>query len=141
MLYVAYRLGALPWKAKEGISPADFGPTLEDFLAEKVHYGWSVRRQGEPRLIAFGVDAAPGTLFVGDVVWHPKASPREKLEHVAALLDALRRDMVAIFAFEHKHKAFYERLIDYHIARRVGTLYGLTVAPDRLSLLQTRTLK
>lgn len=114
---------------------------LAEFLAQKHHYGWSVRRDGEPRFIAFGVDWTQGGIFVGDIVWHPKASNREKLESIAALLDFLRQDFVVLFASKHNDKKGYERLVDYGIARRVGSVHGFNDERESLALFQTRTLK
>lgn len=105
------------------------------FLAEHHDYGWSVRKDGDPVLVALGRDFMPGAIMIGDLIWHPKASPRQRIEMVSALLERVRQFATALFTAKFEHKRFYERLCGYKLIRRVGTVYG----EEAVTLWQTRT--
>jgi len=118
MAYLVYRLGNLPkgWKAKEGLEPNEFLGVLNEFLLTNYDKGWSVRKNGEPIALVFGVLAE--FIVIGDVIYHPKASPRDKIGAAAMLFEKVS----CIVRSSQEDKSFYERLMDYGILRRVGKL-------------------
>lgn len=139
LIYIAYRLGKLPnaWRSEPGISVSEFSSTVRAFILQNHDYAWSLRRNGEPKGIVFGVDAG-ATVVIGDVIWHPKTTVREKLELSAALGESLRKDNVAIIRSSYEHKHFYETLCSWRILRRVGTLYDVPESGQRSLEYQTR---
>ena len=75
-------------------------------------------------------------LWLGDAVWFPWTSSRNKYESVVNILNELRRHYVAVFTCTLKDKKFYENVARHGVIRRVGTLYDIT--EDKLAEWQTR---
>jgi len=75
-------------------------------------------------------------LWLGDAIWFPWASGRNKYESMVNLFNELRREYVAMFTCTLGDKNFYEKVARHGVIRRVGTLYDIT--EDRLAQWQTR---
>lgn len=118
--YFNYRLGTLPkgWKTREGIAPVDFLVELEQFVSDNYDRAWSIRHE-DVICMVFGRDIG-GFLIVGDVIWNPKSTPRQKVEAAYKFFSEI--DAV-ITGVDFETKKYYERIMDYGILRRVGTNY------------------
>lgn len=130
--YQAYRLNQLPnnWKVKQGIKPKDFITELDNLIALNYTHAWSVRDQN-PICMVFGLEFG-GFIHIGDVIWNPKATPRQKLEAGAKFFQDIPETVVTS-SLRDKH--FYEKLMNYGFLRRVGSVYK---KGKRYALFQTR---
>ena len=77
-----------------------------------------------------------GMLWLGDAIWFPWASSRNKYESMVNLFNEVRKHYVGIFTCTLDDKTFYESIAKHGVIRRVGTLYD--VAEDKLAEWQTR---
>ncbi len=75
-------------------------------------------------------------MWLGDVIWFPWASSRNKYESIVNFLNELRRMYVGLFTCTLGDKKFYENIARHGVIRRVGTLYDIT--EDKLAQWQTR---
>ena len=139
VLYTSYRLGKLPWKAKEGLSPQEFVSVMDEFIKNNYELNWSVRVNGKTLFVLFGKDLHK-FIFLGDAVWWPKTSNRKKVESVSAVLNDIRKTHVAFLESNYKDKRFYEFMSDHGILRRVGSIYDTEERGSRTALFQTRPL-
>lgn len=133
LAYLSYRLGQLPqgWKSTEGLKPLEFTQVFENFVFENYTNAWSVRDNNDLIVIIFGI-LISGFTFVGDVIWNPKAGAKNKLMAGAKFFTETK-DVLMLSEF--KDKPYYERLMDYGILRRVGTVYKDNA---RMAQFQTR---
>ena len=124
LLWIAYRLEQLPsgWVLPEGLEPSEFRDTMESFIVDHHDYAWVVRHEDTPLAIIFGRDTSGG-IFVGDMVWFPKATRRQRLETITAFLETLRAETSLLLSTPYEGRAVYEKMRDWRILRRVGTLY------------------
>ena len=131
--YAVYRLGLLPegWNPVEGLKPIDFIGVLDEFIASHYTHAYSVRSNDDPICVVFGIGASE-FIIIGDVIWNPKASNRQKIEAHSKFFTEINNSIV--FS-DFDNKKFYERLMDYKILRRVGTVYK---DGQRLAQFQTR---
>ena len=137
MLYQAYRLDKLPsgWSPKKGLEPFEYLASLDEFIQSYYDYAWSVRDEDKTLGVTFGREVA-GMVFVGDVIWHAKASKRQKYESYAALISSL--DMVLMFTAPLEYKNLFDKLINRKLVRRVGTVYDIGGIDNRTRVYQSR---
>ena len=64
--------------------------------------------------------------WVGEphMTWMPWATPRNKIEGLLLFLNDMRRDMKLIIFAEEEHNAFFFRMQQYGVIRRVGPING-----------------
>lgn len=136
LLWIAYRLEQLPsgWVLPEGLEPSEFRDTMESFIVDHHDYAWVVRHEETPLAIVFGRDTTGG-IFAGDIVWFPKATRRQRMEVGVAFFDTLRAEASILVTTAYSGRALYEKLRDWRILRRVGTLYDAD--GGRMPLYQT----
>ena len=116
------------------MKPREFIQEMEDFILSNYDFGWAVRGE-EPLLTVFGREAGQ-FVMLGDVVWSPVATPRQKLESAVTLFEAIRETIPAILHSPMGYKKFYERLCDRKLLRRIGTAFDLD--GEKFSVFQTR---
>jgi len=75
-------------------------------------------------------------MWLGDAIWFPWTSSRNKYESMVNIFNELRRQYVAVFTCTLNDKSFYEKVARHGVIRRVGTLYDLSEEP--LAQWQTR---
>jgi hypothetical protein len=139
LLYQNYRLGTLQWNLKPDLKPDEFIDVVDDLINSAFDLNISVRYNGQSLGILFGKNAYK-FVILGDMAWSPKASPRKKIEGMAAILNEVRKYTVGLFEAEYKYKKFYEHLADRKIVRRVGSLYGTNEKGSRTTFFQTREI-
>ena len=139
-LHQCYRLDNLPkkWKPEKGLDPIGCLAALDELMQTHYEFAWSARDKDKTVGIAYGISGL-GAVLIGDVIWNIKASKRQKLECAAALFNFIREEAVAIITAEYKHRSFYEKLVNYKILRRVGTLYDIDEKDKRVLVFQTRS--
>ncbi len=75
-------------------------------------------------------------LWLGDAIWFPWTSSRNKYESMVNMFNEIRRKYVALFTCTMKDRDFYDAVARHGVIRRVGTLYDIT--DDKLAHWQTR---
>lgn len=139
MMYLAYKLNQLPetWQAQQDLTPNDFVVGLDGFIRSNFDYNWSAKNNDMVVMTAFAKSCGP-FILLSDPIYHPKASSRQKLECAGAILNEIRKDFVGLIHSEFEYKKFYEKLMDYKILRRVGTMYDTQEKGSRSTVFQTR---
>ena len=139
MLYQAYRLELLPkkWNPAPGMNPADILLSIDNFIQENYHFAYSIRDSEKTLLVAFALNVGD-MLFINDVVWGAKTLFHSRIKSAYKLLNELRKTSVVILTSEFIDKPFHDRLCDYKVLRRVGTIYDLHDQDNRTSFYQTR---
>lgn len=85
----------------------------------------------------FGVYA--GTFIIlQDAVWFPWSSKRNKMECVAALLNEIRKTLVAVFVSRVKDNDFYMNIAKQGVIRRIGHLHDVYEGEPGI-MFQTRS--
>lgn len=101
---------------------------VKDFLAQ-FPAEWVFDAPTKNGIIPVGVGLAAYSIgeivFMGDVIWFPWASVRNKLESALNLIEASRGENTILDFADETDQPFYVRLCKYGSARRIGTLYTL----------------
>lgn len=121
-LWVAYKQGSLP--LQEGLTPQEFDDAAIDALLSIYNFGWTFLKDNKPIGFTFASSVGP-FLFLGDAIWLPNASPRNKIEHATNLLNILRKETKAMFTCEQKDNDYYLHIARHGIIRRVGHITGM----------------
>lgn len=124
LLYHAYRLETLPWKLPFGLSPKEVLFQVQNILEENYPLAWSVRDREKPLFVIFA-NMAWGGIFLDAPIFSAKASERQILEGSITLLEKLKLEAPVLVGTDTNKKKFFERLQDYKILRRVGTLHDM----------------
>ena len=135
--YQAYRLGTLPWKSIKKMDPQEFVLSMDEFIQNNYDLSWSIKKDGQTLLILFGKDNGK-FIILGDVIWWPKTTNRQRLQSVAAVLKEIRKIKVGLIEADYQYKRFYEILCNHKILRRVGSLYDTDRPGSRTTFFQTR---
>ena len=146
LMWAAYKTGRL----------ASLGVDFEDgemdaaafkarFTEETVNYdgAWtlSVPTQTRPVGVILGFwpnrhESSP-YMIVGDMVWFPWATGRNKIETAVHFFNEMRNDLPFMEFAAPEHKDFFVTIAKHGIMRRVGTSYN--VYPDQAtSVFETR---
>lgn len=141
LFYAVYKLKRLPsgWTAQQDLKPQEFVDNLDEFIRRNYDINWSVRKNEKPMAVILGMDAGKH-IVIGDMIWHPKATPRTKLEVGVTFFKEIRLLKSCLVESEYKYKKFYERLCDYSLLRRVGSLYDTIDKNSKTLLFQTRKI-
>lgn len=123
-LYAAYKGGAFP--LEEGLNPAEFSDQVKEFLAQ-FPAEWIFDAPTKDGIIPVGVGLAAYSMgelvILGDVIWFPWTSLRNKLESALNLIEASRGENILLDFASEEDQSFYVRLCKYGSIRRVGTVY------------------
>lgn len=75
-------------------------------------------------------------MMMGEIVWFPWASTRNKLEAALTFFNGLRDELVIMEWSPHSERRSWEHICRYGIMRRVGTVYGMANEP--MAVFQTK---
>lgn len=124
--YAAYKGGVFAFE--ENLSPAEFSARVQEFLAQ-FPAEWVFDAPTKDGIIPVGVGLAAYVLgeivIIGEILWFPWASLRNKLESALNLIEASRQENTLLDFADESDQPFYVRLCKYGSVRRVGTLYKL----------------
>lgn len=135
--WAAYKKGALAslgerFKAK--FTPEEFYAAFVDEV--KVNYAgaWTLSANTPkgfmPVGIVLGFWSHPNPQFapfmiVGDMLWFPWATARNKIESAVGFFNAIRREIPLVEYADDKAKPFFEMIAQHGIMRRVGTSFNV----------------
>lgn len=144
-LYAAWRKGAKPLDVITVENDPD--KFIEAFIAhsEKRYdilytlIGSPPGRSAMPVGMVFGIRPffERNILWIGDFLWFPWASPRNKLETAVHFLNQMRKEWTVVGFAEPQVIPFFEHICRYGVSRRAGTLFDLFEEGPR-GVYQTR---
>lgn len=123
-----------------------FKRAFEQVVLDRVYSGWTMiapTRKGmmpvgiifafyshsEPRLSPF--------MIVGDLVWFPWASARNKMESAVNFFNTIRRSIPMVdYAHGDENKKFFEMIARHGVMRRIGTTFSV-VKGEPTALFET----
>ena len=137
-LYPAYKLGDLASLGESfhdgEMAPEEFRDSLEQELIESYHGAWTLIAETSRGFLPVGVvlgfyshhnpDKAP-FMILGDILWMPWASPRNKVETMVGFFNAMRAEIPMVEYANMETKPFFEMIARHGIMRRVGTSHNV----------------
>ena len=131
-LWVAYKKGdtTLP----KDMSPKEFDIYTVNMMLSEYEFGWTFIENNTPIGFIFGIKAGP-LVLVGDVIWLPMATERNKVEHIVNYINVIRRQMKIIFYTSEKWKKFYLYVAKLGITKRIGNIQDMS---EPLTLWESR---
>lgn len=145
--YAAWKLGgiALPHFTSSGPTPEEFSASFGAYItnAYQACFTMLARPPGRdsviPVGIIFGVMPSKGNkiIWIGDFVWFPWASKRNRLETTVHFLNQIRGDQTVLGFATADEIPFFEHVCKYGVSRRVGTVFDMLDAGPA-ALFQTR---
>jgi hypothetical protein len=144
-LYAAWRLGAKPLdKIQSDNAPEAFTAAFHDHVAIRYHVAYTLiatppGKSTMPVGVVFGVKPfyQEPVMWIGDFLWFPWASKRNKLEAAVHFLNQMRKENAIIGFAEPEAIPFFEHICRYGVLRRAGTFFDIFSEGPR-AVFQTR---
>lgn len=149
--FAAYKKGSLAGMAAPfddpKMSPEEFKTAFEAVVTTRYHGAWTFF--GETKkgfipigfLLAFYSHPLPSFspfMIVGDLVWFPWASTRNKIESAVNFFTKIRNEIPMVdYSHGEANKKFFEMLCRHGIMRRVGTMFNV-VKGEPVTVFETR---
>jgi hypothetical protein len=152
-LWAAYKKGCL----KDMAAPFDGTEmTVDEFKAEflaavttRYHGAWTLFGETGKGFIPVGCilgfyshplpDWSP-FMIVGDMVWMPWATTRNKIESAVHFFAHIRKEIAMVdYAYGETNKRFFEVIARHGVMRRVGTMLNV-VKNEPVAVFETRAL-
>lgn len=137
-LWAAYKKGCL--KSLGGafetdeLDAAQFSAAFEQELASTYQGAWTLFAETKRGFIPVGVvlgfyshpnpQLAP-FMIIGDMLWFPWASPRNKIESAVYFFNRIRHEIQMVEYANEDAKPFFEMIAKHGVVRRVGTSYNV----------------
>lgn len=150
--WAAYKKGGLAPMAgvfaETGMTAEQFKAAFETTVVTRYHGAWTMFAETSKGFIpvgfvlAFHSHADPALspfMIVGDIVWCPWATRRNKVESAVNFFGTIRSTIPMIdYAHGEINKRFFEMLARHGIMRRIGTTYNV-VRGEPTAIFETRT--
>lgn len=132
-LYAAWRLGAKPLDTIQADStPEAFTEAFTEHVAARFQTAYTLiatppGKDTMPVGVVFGIAPWHGepVMIIGDFLWFPWASKRNKLEAAVHLLNQMRKQYTVFGFCEPEAIRFFEHICRYGVARRAGTVFDM----------------
>jgi len=126
-LWLAYKTGSFTkagsFEIPEGLTPIQFNETAYDLIMESYTFGWALTsKDGERYGYLFAEQAGPITLL-GDVIWLPNVTNRQKIESAVNTINELKKDLYLNLYCDKTDNDFYLHVARHGILKRVGHLH------------------
>lgn len=142
-VFAAWRMGKLDFPTfrpdlddvERASHATEFCRQLHEFLVSNYHRQFAlVANSSEGKLpvgfaLLFQPHVGSSILIMGDIIWMPWASARNKLETVVHMMNALRRDSVVLEFSPPSEQPFWDHVCRYGVMRRVGTTFDIYAEP------------
>lgn len=120
-LWAAYQRGAWADLLAQGLGPISFRPAIEELIALGQHE-WLLEANRIPVGLVLARELCAGRSIEAQVDWFAWASPRQKLEGVAAFFrEATKHFQVLVFSKEDS-RDFWQRFCRYRLLRNGCTV-------------------
>ena len=143
-LYAAARLGGTPLQTIAADDPEKFAKEFADHVAVRYHRAYTMvatppKRDHMPVGMVFTILPFYGknVMWVGDFIWFPWASPRNRLEATVHFLNQMRREHAILGFAEPESIEFFEHVCRYGVLRRAGTVFDM-LQEGPMGVFQTR---
>lgn len=151
--WAAYRKGALASMGERfaaGMTPeAFYAAFVDEVMTNYTGGAWTLSAETKRGFLPVGIVLAffshPNPrlapfMIVGDMIWMPWASPRNRIESAVGFFNAIRRDVPMVEYANDEAKPFFEMIAKHGIMRRVGTTFS--VYPGQATaVFETRALE
>jgi len=143
-VYAAWKLGETPLDAIIAESPEEFTAQFGEHIALRYGHAFTMLaappgRDFMPVGVVFGITPFFGkpVMWLGDFIWFPWASKRNKIETGVHLFNQMRKE-VTVFGFaEPESISYFEHICRYGVMRRAGTVFDMT-QDGPMAIFQTR---
>lgn len=149
--WVAYKKGCLKDMAapfdNTDMEPEEFKRAFFEAVTQNYHTVWTLFGESAkgygPVGFVFAFHAHPNAsrspfMVVGDIVWCPWASARNKVESAVHFFGKIRNDVPLMdYAYGEKNKKFMEMIAKHGVLRRIGTTFNV-VKGEPCAIFETR---
>ena len=143
-IYAAWRLGQDVLKVIEAKDSEDFTERFAEHVAARYQVAYTLvasppGKDVMPVGVVFGIKPFYGfnVLWIGDFIWFPWASSRNKLEAAVHFFNQMRKDHTILGFSQPNEIPFFAHICRYGVLRRAGTLFDLFEEGPR-AIFQTR---
>lgn len=149
--WAAYKNGALtsmgPKWADTSMDAARFAQEFQVEVTTVYHGAWVLLAESRKGFLPIGVVLGfyshPDPRFapfmiVGDMVWFPWATARNKIEAAVNFFNTIRSEIPMVEYASERHKRFFEMLCMHGIMRRVGTMHNV-YRGEPVAVFETKT--
>jgi hypothetical protein len=143
-LYAAWRKGAKPLDVIQAETPEEFTEAFADHAAKRYQIAYTMLatppgKDNMPVGVVFGIKPFydQPVMWIGDFLWFPWASTRNKLEAAVHFFNQMRKECTIIGFCEPVAIPFFEHICRYGVMRRAGTVFDLFEEGAR-AIFQTR---
>lgn len=135
--WAAYKKGALASmgpRFQAEFTPEAFYTAFVDEVETTYAGAWTLSAETKrgfiPVGIVLGFYSHPNPQFapfmiVGDMIWFPWASVRNRIESAVAFFNSIRKEIPMLEYADDKAKPFFEMIAKHGIMRRVGTSFNV----------------
>jgi len=149
--WAAYNGGALAPMAgvfaERGLTPAQFKEQFEGTVISRYSGAWTLLANGQRGwmpagfIFAFYSHKEPALspfMIIGDIIWCPWATKRNKLECAVNFFNATRKEIPMMdYAHGETNQRFFETMAMHGVMRRVGTTFNV-VKGEAVAIFETR---
>lgn len=150
--FAGYKAGALKDMAgpfvDTGLNAAEFKAVFEQTVVDRYQGGWTLFAMTPKGFIPVGMVFAFHSHFdpklspfmiVGDIVWFPWSSRRNRVEAAVNFVDRIRVTVPLVdYAHGDVNKRFWEMVARHGLVRRIGTTFNV-VKGQPVAVFETRT--
>lgn len=120
--------------AKTDMNAEEFKAAFENEILTNYHGAWVIfaqnKREYGPVGFVLGFWSHPDTakapfMILGDMIWMPWASRRNRIEAAVHFFNVARNDIPMVEYAREKDKRFFEMIAKHGIMRRVGTMHNV----------------
>lgn len=121
--------------AVDGMSADQFKEAFEAIVLTRYHGAWTLSAQTARGIIPVGMLFAfyshsephlSPFMIIGDLVWMPWASRRNKIESAVNFFNSIRNEIPMVdYAYGETNKKFFEMIARHGVVRRIGTTYNV----------------
>lgn len=143
-IYAAWKLGGTPLNAIEADGPDSFADAFAEHVSARYDVAYTMiadppGKSAMPVGVVFGIAPFYGqnVMWIGDFLWFPWASPRNKIESAVHFFNQLRKECTVIGFAEPEVIDFFEHICRYGVMRRAGTVFDM-FREGAMAVFQTR---
>jgi hypothetical protein len=151
-VWAAYKKGALKDMAgpfeNESMTADEFKATFVETVQQRYSGAWTMFAETRKGFMPVGVifafyshrdPALSPFMIVGDLVWFPWASKRNRVESAVNFFDRIRKTIPMVdYAHGEANKRFFEMVSKHAVMRRVGTTYNVHKGGEPVAIFETR---
>lgn len=129
------------------MSAAQFKAEFEATVLTRYHGAWTLFAQSKKGILPVGMvfafyshteHALSPFMIVGDIVWFPWATARNKIECGVCFFNRVRHEIPMMdYAHGETNKRFFETMCKHGIMRRIGVTFNI-VKGEAVHIFETR---